>query len=87
VPTRSFDNSNPGTFPAPPLSRSLQMGSYAAPMLRRRVIQERGVYREMPAEAVADIRVLGKGVGWALAIEGAAALCVCLVWHLCSLLR
>ncbi len=65
------------------------MSSYALPMLRPRVLESRGIHSEAewPAEAVVDIRVLGRGVAWALAIEGSVAIFACILWHLCSLLR
>jgi hypothetical protein len=37
---------------------------------------------EWPAEAIVNLRDLARGVRWALAIEGAAALGIYAVWHL-----
>ncbi|MGO8757024.1 MAG: hypothetical protein ACLQG3_02765 [Terracidiphilus sp.] len=37
---------------------------------------------EWPPDAVVDLRLLGRGVRWALAIEGVAALSVYVVWYL-----
>jgi hypothetical protein len=88
VPTQPFDNSNLAAISTPRLSSSLQMSSYAAP-LRLDVFERRSMcpQGEWSAEAVVDLRKLGRGVGWALAIEGTAAFFVCVAWHLLSLLR
>ena len=57
-------------------------------MSEARALSNRGLDAdaEWPPEAVVDIRVLGRGVAWALGIEAAAALFVGVIWHLCSLL-
>jgi hypothetical protein len=41
-----------------------------------------GPTAEWPADAVVDYRALGKGVSWALGMEGAAALFIYFTWHL-----
>lgn len=41
---------------------------------------------EWPAEAIVNLRDLTRGVRWALAIEGAAALGIYAVWYLWHLL-
>jgi hypothetical protein len=40
---------------------------------------------EWPAEAIVNLSNLARGVRWALAIEGAAALGIYAIWHLCRL--
>jgi hypothetical protein len=63
----------------------MHMASYAATMAGTQVIRT-GTGRadlEWPAEAIVNLRLLGKGVGWALAIECTAALSICAVWYLC----
>ena len=89
MPSRPFDNPNIGTTAVSPLAPSYQMSSSALPMLRPRVFSGRGMSpeAEWPAEAVVDIRVLGRGVAWALAIEGTAAFTMYIAWHLFTLLR
>lgn len=65
----------------------IQVGSYADPPEKIQ-IERTGASRagfEWPAEAVVNLRLLAKGVGWALAIEGTTALSVCAVWYLCHL--
>lgn len=89
MPTRPFDNSNFATRPVTPLSPSFQMSSYAVPLTRPRLLEERERNPEAASadEAVVNLRLLGRGVVWGLAIEGAAALCACVAWHLWSVLR
>ncbi len=88
MPTRPFDNPNFGAPAGRLLSPSFQMSTYAAPLIRPGMLQASriGHEAECPDEAVVDVRRLGKGVCWALAIEGAATLCIFLAWHLRSLL-
>jgi len=84
--SRPFDNPHAGRFSASPVAQSYQMSSAAAlPMLRPRV-RDLHAESEWPPEAVVDIRVLGKGVAWALAIEGTAAMFISVIWHLCRIL-
>ena len=87
MPTRSFDNSKMATYSSAPLARTIEMSSYAVPLTRGRAIDERAVSAEIgwPPEAVVDLGALGKGVCWALAIEGSAAMCIyfaCQLWIL-----
>lgn len=60
------------------------MGSYAAPLMEPRGLDAAAMSpeAEWPPEAIVDLRALGRGVCWALAIEGAAALCFYGAWHL-----
>lgn len=87
--SRPFDNPNVGRTALSPLAPSYQMSSSALPMLRPRVFSSRGMSpeAEWPAEAVVDIKVLGRGVAWALAIESTAAFAMYVAWHLFTLLR
>lgn len=64
-----------------------QVGGYADPPEKIQ-IDRTGASRaglEWPAEAVVNLRLLAKGVGWALVIEGTTALGVCGLWYLCHL--
>ena len=65
-------------------SQPLQMSSFAAPMTQADVLKAGTMSpeAEWPTQEVVDIRRLAKGVRWALGIEGAAALCLYLIWHL-----
>jgi hypothetical protein len=67
----------------------VQMASYAATFASAQLIASRslGTEPERPNDANADLRRLGKGVGWALGIEGVTALCLYGVWFLCHLWR
>jgi hypothetical protein len=60
------------------------MSSYATALPHSSVLSAGGpnAEAEWPPEGIVNVHDLGKGVGWALAIEGAAALAICLVWHL-----
>lgn len=89
MPTRPFDNSQFPTGPIRPFGRSLEMSSYTIPLARPGALHSRILDREAewPDETVVDIRLLGRGVCWALAIEGAAAFCIFLAWHLWMFLR
>lgn len=89
MPTRPFDNSNFVTLPMRPLSPTYQMSSYAVPLTRPGVLDGGMLERnaEWPSEVMVDVRALGKGVAWALGIEGVGALCIFLVWHFWSFLR
>ena len=88
MPSRPFGNFEVGSLSAPPFSSALQMSSCAVPMLQARALSDRAadVNAEWPAEAVVDIRLLGRGVAWALTIEATAAAFVCVIWHLCRTL-
>ena len=84
MPSGRFDNASLTTMlPSLPF-QPLQMRSFAAPMTQADVL-EAGTMSpeaEWPTQAVADARSLARGVRWALTIEGAAALCLYLIWHL-----
>lgn len=89
MPTRSFDKSSLVTISSAPPSPTLKMSSYAAPVLRPRASENDTLSpeSEWPPEAVVDVRLLGKGVGWALAIEGVAAFTLYAIWHLWHIWR
>jgi hypothetical protein len=78
VATTKFENWNLATASASMLAASLPS---THPGLTEAVsIAPKPEWAE---EAVEDLRHVGRGVGWALAIEGAAAPCGCAVWLLC----
>ena len=78
-----FDNASLSAISPSLLSRPLQMSSLAAPMTRGDFLNAETMSpeAEWQAREVVDIRRLAKGVRWALGIEGAAALCLYLIWH------
>jgi len=65
-------------------SSPLQMSSYAIALPQPPALRSGGtnVDAEWPAETIVNAHDLGKGVSWALAIEAAAALAICVVWRL-----
>lgn len=86
--TAKFENWNPASISAPLLSRSLPMHSFAVPAMQHLLtagapgadaIEPK---TEWATEAFEEFRHTGKGVLFALAIEGAAALCAYVIWHL-----
>jgi hypothetical protein len=87
VTSGRFDNASLSAISPSLLSQPLQMSSLAAPMARGDVFNAGTMSpeAEWPTQDVADFRSLAKGVRWALGIEGGAALCVYLIWHLCQL--
>lgn len=66
------------------LSPGVQMSSYVAPLTRSQVMRPGAISAgaEWPAEAIVNLSDLARGVRWALAIEGAAAVGIYAVWHL-----
>jgi hypothetical protein len=70
-----------------PITPQMQMASYAARLANAQAGASGGIraQAEWQPEGAANLRLLGKGVGWALGIEGATALCLYamwLLWHL-----
>ena len=70
-----------------PAASQLQMVSYAATLARARAIVSRDprAQAEWHSEAAVNLRLLGKGFGWAIGIEGVTALglyAIWFVWHL-----
>jgi len=63
------------------------MSSYSFPVLRAEgmSVDAMKAEAEWPAEAVVNHHDLGKGVRWALAIEGIAAMCIYAICYLCRL--
>ena len=60
----------------------MEMPSFAAKFASTQAIARRGLrtQAEWHPEAVVNLRLLGKGVGWAFGIEGVAALCLYAIW-------
>jgi hypothetical protein len=82
--TQPFDNAHLLTVSPSQLAPQLRMSSYAATLAGAKVLRS-GAARadaEWPAGAIVDLHRLGKGVGWALGIEGAAALSIYGIWYL-----
>ena len=89
MPHGRFDNASLTAISPSLPSAPLQMSSYAAPFTHGHAL-EAGIMSpkaKWPEQNVVDFRSLGKGVSWALTIEGAAALCLYAVWHLWLLWR
>lgn len=89
MPTRPFDNSNSTSLAVPRFPRLLEMSSQPVPLLQRSERVDRGASStiDWPDNPDVEGRALGKGVCWALAIEGAAAIGIYGLWHLWSLIR
>ncbi len=89
MPSGQFDNATLATMLPFLPSQPLEMSSYAAPFKQGHAF-EAGTMSpeaEWPTPQVVDVHSLARGVRWALTIEGAAALCVYAIWHLCQLWR
>lgn len=86
--SRTIENLNAGKISAPSFSSALQMSSCAVPALQRRMLSDQGMGADAdwPPDAVVDVRLLGRGVAWALAIEASSTALVCAIWHLCKVL-
>jgi len=84
VPTQRIDDINPAAALPSLLAPQLHMSSYAAPLIQthRMKADAMSAEAEWPAEAVVNLRDLGRGVSWGRAIEGAAALTIYAVWYL-----
>ncbi len=85
--TEPFDNAHLLTDSFSVVAPQLQMSSYAATLAGAEVLRSGAIREdaEWPAEAIVNLHLLGKGIGWALAIESAAALSIYgiwLLWHL-----
>ena len=86
--SQAFDNANLSAPSSSLLSPTIEMSSFAAP-LAAHVVESSATdaEAEFPPEAIVNWGDLGKGVRWALAIEGAAALVVYGTWQLWHLWR
>jgi hypothetical protein len=88
MPAGIFENSNLASVVVPRLSRPLDMSSLSVPFQLRAEREDMGGSPGM--EWPADPAVEGsawKGVCWALAIEGAAAICMYGLWRLPGFIR
>ncbi|MGO8932300.1 MAG: hypothetical protein ACLPLZ_02230 [Terracidiphilus sp.] len=85
--TQPFDNVHLLTASPSLLAPQLQMNSYAPTVAGAEVLRNEADRAEAqwPAEAIVNLHLLGKGVGWAIAIESAAALSIYGIWYLCHL--
>ena len=65
-----------------PIEPQTQPASYARPFGDDPTIASRGPRTEAERlrQEVVDLRLLGKGVGWAIGIEGVTALCLYALW-------
>lgn len=82
--TQPFDNAHLLTVSPSQLAPQLRLNSYAATVAGAQVLRNGAVRvdAEWPAEAIVNLHLLGRGVGWALAIESAAALSFYGIWYL-----
>ncbi len=87
--TQGFDNTRLKADSPSLLSPTMQMSSYAAPLMAAHVIESSAsdAETEFPPEAIVNWGDLGKGVRWALAIEGVTALAIYGAWQLWHLWR
>jgi hypothetical protein len=85
--TQPFDNVHLLTASPSLLAPQVQVSSYAADLAGSEVMTSGTVRADAawPAEAIANLHLLGKGVAWALAIESVAALSICGIWYLVHL--
>ncbi len=60
----------------------MEMSSFAARFASTQTVVNQGLRAqgEWHPEAVVNLRLLGKGVGWAFGIEGVAAMCLYAIW-------
>jgi hypothetical protein len=84
MPSRRFDDASLNDISPSLLSAPLQMSSEAAPFTHGHTLEAGTISPkvEWPEQKVVDFRSLGRGLRWALIIEGAAALCIYAIWHL-----
>ncbi|MGA2206550.1 MAG: hypothetical protein ABSG10_07440 [Terracidiphilus sp.] len=82
--TQRFDGVRLAAVSPSLLAPPLHMSSYAAPPMQTQGVKAGAIRTEAewPAEAIVNLRDLGRGVGWALGIEGAAAFIIYAVWYL-----
>lgn len=78
-----FDDAHFLAAPPSLLAPQMQLASYASTSASAQAIGTSVLHAgAAPAEAIVNLRLLGKGVVWALAIESATALCIYALWHL-----
>jgi len=84
MPTQRFNGVHPATVTYSALAPALPVGRYAVPIMTSPATKGEAMSAEAdwPAEAFVDLHALGKGVVWALLIEGVAAFCFYAVWQL-----
>jgi len=89
VPYRRFENTSLNGITPSVLSAPLEMSSYAAHSQQNHTLEAATISleTEWPEQKAVDLHNLAKGIGWALTIEGAAALSLYAIWHLWLLLR
>lgn len=87
--TRPIDNSSLASRPFAPSARSMEMSARAVPLLDPVEFADRrhATSHEWLDQSVVDTRALGRGLTWALGIEGVAALLIYGAWHLWTILR
>jgi len=84
MPAQRFEDARLTAASPSPLAPRLRMNRYAASPMRIQDLRSGTVWpeNEWPPEAIVDLRLLARGVRWALAIEAAAALCAYAAWSL-----
>ena len=87
--TQGFDNTRLKAESPSLLSPTMQMSSYAAPLMAAHVVDSSATDAEVefPPEAIVNWGDLGKGVRWALGIEAVTGLVVFGAWQLWHLWR
>ena len=82
MPSRRFDDASLNAPSPSLLSAPLRMSSYAPPFTQGHILEAGTISpkAEWPEQKAVDFRSLGRGVRWALTIEGAVALCIYAIW-------
>ena len=82
--TQGFDNTRLKAESPSLLSPTMQMSSYAAPLIAAHVVDTTAAdaEAEFPPEAIVNWGDWGKGVRWALGIEAVTALVIFGAWQL-----
>lgn len=87
MPTQRFTDTPLAAASQSMFSLRAQMSRYGVPLTRTRFMRAGNISADStwPSEAIVNLRSLARGVSWALAIEGAAALGIYGIWYLCRL--
>lgn len=84
MPTQRLDGAHLATVTYSAMAPALSVGRHTVPLMPTQAMKAGGLgpEAEWPAEALVDLHALGKGVIWALLLEGMAAFSFYAVWQL-----
>ena len=88
VPPQGYDDAHFTAVAPPSIERRTQMGCYTATFPQTHGLEAGPVSPELesdsewPPDTFVNVRLLARGVRWALAIEGVAAVSIYVVWYL-----